>query len=285
MPRRLPQLMFGLVVLLVIGTAFTVDLYFDWLWFEEVGKTTVFTTSLYARSALGTATLLVVFAFLYFNLWFANRAPGRIQIGIPTPAGEFTAYTLSDSQIRRVVGAVSLAASVFFAFVVGQDWETVWKWLHQTSFGSSDAVFGRDVSFYVFTLPVMEDAVRLGLVLVALAAAGVLALGYLKGGVAGRGVRAFGRVGTTRRHIAFLAAAGFLLLAVDAYLDRFGILFSSGQGPMYGASYSDIHARAPLLLVLAAAAVVGAVQAVRNAFAGSNRNLLAGAALYALVLI
>src|SRR5262249_25752285 len=64
----------------------------------------------------------------------------------------------------------------------------------------------------------------------------------------------------------------------------FNILFSSGQGPMYGATYADIHARLPLLALLVAAAVAGAALAVRNAFASGNRSLVLAAGLYAAVL-
>ena len=76
------------------GLSFAVEMYFDYLWFTELGKTAVFTTSLYAKSLLGSSILLVSFLFLYFNLFFANRGPGLIQIGIPTPAGQITAYTV-----------------------------------------------------------------------------------------------------------------------------------------------------------------------------------------------
>src|SRR5262245_35784263 len=74
--------------LCLFARAFVVDLYFDWLWFEEVAKTVVFTTALYARGTVGSGVLFVVFLFIYANLWYSSRAPGRIQIGIPTPAGQ-----------------------------------------------------------------------------------------------------------------------------------------------------------------------------------------------------
>ena len=70
-------------------------MYFDYLWFAELGKIAIFTTALYAKSLLGSGILLVSFLFLYFNLFFANRGPGLIQIGIPTPTGQITAYTVA----------------------------------------------------------------------------------------------------------------------------------------------------------------------------------------------
>src|SRR2546422_7182107 len=50
-----------------------VPLYTDWLWFQEVGYTEVFTTTLALRGALFTALALAVLVFLYVNLTLAAR--------------------------------------------------------------------------------------------------------------------------------------------------------------------------------------------------------------------
>src|SRR5439155_25187631 len=97
---RLSRILLFAVLALIVVVSLTLDLYFDWLWFEEVGKATVFLTALWARGVVSSAAFLAVFAFLYLNLRQANRGKGRIQIGIPTPAGQITAYTLGDEQIR-----------------------------------------------------------------------------------------------------------------------------------------------------------------------------------------
>ena len=42
--------------LLLGGLSFAVDLYFDFLWFQELGKSVVFTTALVAQSTLASLT-------------------------------------------------------------------------------------------------------------------------------------------------------------------------------------------------------------------------------------
>src|SRR5438093_10342082 len=237
MPKRLPGIGLLLVIFVLAGgLTFAVEMYFDWLWYAEIGKAEVFTTTLYAKSALGSVTLLFSFLFIYLNLWFANRGPGSIRIGIPTPTGEITAYTFPQETVRKTAGAIALLLSAFLALRAAAHWETVWKWLHAAEFGVRDPVFSRDISFYFFHLPFLEELVRLGLALCFLSAAGSLALYHFKGILSLGKMQSFGRRSPARAHISILAALGFLVLALDAYLDRFQVLFSTA-GPMFGATY------------------------------------------------
>jgi uncharacterized membrane protein (UPF0182 family) len=281
---RLSRIVMFAALALIVGLSLTLDLYFDWLWFEEVGKTNVFTTALWARSTVGSAVFLIAFLFLYGNLSYVNRGAGSIQIGIPTPAGQVTALTFGDEQVRRALILLCAVVALFFSVRGGQQWETVWKYRHAVGFGVADPVFGRDVAFYFFTLPLLEEGVRIGLTLLVIAIAGVLLLHHLKGTL---GVRAMRRIGKGRAgtHASLLAAAAFALLAADAYLDRFGVLFSAGQGPMHGATYADLHGRLPLLAALAVASLAAAVLLARNAFAPTNRSALLAAGLYVGVLL
>ena len=45
--------------------------------------------------------------------------------------------------------------SVLFGSILGGQWETVLRFLNSTPFSVQDPVFNRDVSFYVFDLPML----------------------------------------------------------------------------------------------------------------------------------
>ncbi len=151
------------VFLLAGGLSFAVEMYFDWLWFGELGKTTLFTTALYAKSFIFAAILALAFLFLYINFWIAHRGPGSIKIGIPTPDGRITAYTFEPSVVQRVLGLLSLLAGFLLALRGAAQWEILWKWHNRVDFGFQDPIFGRDISFYFFTLPLLEELIRFGL--------------------------------------------------------------------------------------------------------------------------
>ena len=84
-------------------------------------------------------------------------------------------------------------------------------------------------------------------------------------------------------HISLLAALIFLFLAGSAYLDRYDMLFGN-HDVFSGANYADLHARVPMLTVLAIAAFIGALLWIFNAFASRNRAALVAVLLYFVVL-
>ena len=271
------------IFVLLGGLSFGVGMYFDYLWFLELGKTAIFTTTLYAKSMLGSGTLLISFLFLYINFIFANRGPGLIEIGIPTPAGQITAYRVQPQTVQRAAGV--LAALIGCLMGVGQAtyWEHVWQWLHKVNFNVTDPVFGKDISFYFFSLPFLQDVVRLGLILGFLALIGVAVLYYFKGVLTWsnlRESRSRNRVGV---HISLLASLIFIMLAFSAYLDRYDLLFGIHE-VFSGAGYADLHARMPMLAVLAIAALVGALLWIFNAFWKNNRPGMAAIVLYLVVM-
>jgi uncharacterized membrane protein (UPF0182 family) len=267
------------VFLLFGGLSFALGLYFDYLWFAELGKSVIFTTVFYAKSTLASGLLLVSFLFLYFNFLFANRGPGLIQIGIPTPTGQITAYTVTPTTVQRLSAAIAIFIGLLIGTTGAGNWEILWRWMNRVSFDAKDPVFSRDVSFYFFSLPLAREIVRLGLILAFVALIGIVVLYYFKGILSWKKLREAGRGTRTGVHISILAALIFLLFAASAYLDRFELLFGN-HDIFSGASYADLNARLPMLNVLIAAALIGAALWIFNAFAARNRAGIAAILLY-----
>ena len=85
-------------------------------------------------------------------------------------------------------------------------------------------------------------------------------------------------------HLAWLAAALFLVLALGAWLGRIQYLTLT-SGIIQGASYADVQARMPAALLLTVASLAGAGLAATAALTGRTGLLIGGAALYAAVLL
>src|SRR3989442_1444836 len=121
-------------------------------------------------------------------------------------------------------------------------WLGVLQFLHRTPFGATDPVFGREVSYYVFTLPVIAGAIGLGIAVTTLALLATIVLYVVR-----RDIVVFRRQVTVepsaRLHLAVLIALLFVLVGLRVYFVRLPELLYSTTGPLVGASYADLHAQ------------------------------------------
>src|SRR5206468_3762762 len=256
-PRRRRRLgLFVLVVLfaLLLLLSNLVPLVAEWLWFQALGYERVFTTRLVAEALLGVGVGGLVFAFLYVNLRIAQRGlvpnPLVVQFSAGAAAVDVTRV------VRRLALPTALVLALLFGMGAAGSWLGVLQFLHRTPFGVTDAVFGRDVGYYVFTVPVIAGALGLITTLTTFALVAAIGLYVLR-----RDVVVFGRRVTVepsaRLHLALLIALLFLLAALRVYFVRLPGLLYSTTGPLVGASFSDLHATLTGLRIAGLAALAG----------------------------
>jgi len=276
--RRLPILV--ALVLLGTGVPAAATFYTDWLWFKELGYEQIFVKSLSAQALVTTATGAVVFALLAGNLLLALRAMRPRPFLIATAQGPQT-IMMDPATIRPLaLGAVGLI-SLFIAINAGGNWETWLYFLNATPFGKTDPILGRDIGFYVFTLPLLEmlqGTLYFVVFLMAVVALAAYVLGEEAGLDTRRGVFVSRRA---TRHLGGLAALMLLVLGFGAWL-QIPQLLTTHSGLVAGATYADVHARMPALWALVGAAVLAIWQALRG---GRLWPIAAAAALYVLVSI
>jgi uncharacterized membrane protein (UPF0182 family) len=270
----------AVLVLLIIGSRL-IDAYVDWLWFNEVGFRSVFSTVLVTRLVQFLIVGLLVGGALAVNLMIAYRTRPMF-VPVVGPDDPVARYRTAILARLRLVG---IGVPLLVGFIAGLsalgDWQTVQMFLHGVSFGVSDPQFHKDVSFYAFDLPFYRKLLGWGFVVVVISFIGALITHYLFGGLrlAGRG----GQLSAPARvQLAVLAGVFVLLKAVGYYLDRYGLLFSRRNPLFTGASYTDLNAVLPAKVILMCIAVICAVAF----FAGAVlRNLQLPAIAIALLLL
>jgi uncharacterized protein len=275
-------------VIILLGAAIffvlpaTLDFLADWLWFGEVGYQQVFSIEIRARAFAGVISFAVAMAWFTAHARLALASMSPAPIGFTTPDG-FTVSLPTRDQMRPLVLLLAAIASFLIASFASSQWMTLLTWWYQVPFGKVDPVLGRDAATYVFTLPVLALLRGVCMALVLLAAAGVSALYFASGQVV---LTPFGlRIDNRpRRHLAWLATALFLVLALGAWLSRLQEVVEP-SGIIQGANYADAHARMPAALALMFASIVAAGLSVATALGRSNRSVLTGAAFYAIVLL
>jgi len=235
-----------LVVLAVLGPA--VPLYTDYLWFQEVKLTSVFTTILWTRAALALVAGLIFAAFVYVNLLLAARSTsGDVLVELDDPFG-LPSRLIIEPLFKRFLLPGALLLGFLAASSASGQWEVLLRYLNAQPFNVQDPLFGRDISFYVFRLPVLTTIygwlmVALGLTFLAVVVTSVLHRGIQ---ITPRGPRISARA---RAHLLTLGALFFLVKAGGYHLDTYELLLSP-RGVLFGAGYSDINANLPALRVL-----------------------------------
>ncbi len=280
MPLRIVFFILAAAAFFVVPAG--VDFLADWLWFGEVGYRQVYSTEISTRALAGSATFQITVAWLTFHLRQATATISLAPVTFTTREGFAVALPTRD-QVRPLVRVLVAVASFLLASFVSTQWMTLLNWWYQVPFGASDPVLGHDAGFYVFTLPALELLRGFLLGLILLAAIGSAGLYFVAGQVALTpfGLRVEHRA---RRHLTWLAAAFFLVLALGAWLSRVHEIVMP-SGIIQGASYADVHARMPAALALAAAAMVAAGLAAAAAMTGRLRLLISATGIYAVTMV
>lgn len=221
--------------------SYLLGFYTDWLFFVETGFSSVFTTTLYAQTAAGLVFGLVLFGVALVNLQVASRATFPYAGALI----EFGSFRLPRGEALRLVKPLGTLVCAVLALFAGQwgamAWEEVLLFYNRVSVGTVDPVIGRDLGFYLFSLPLLELLKSFaGFTLLATAAVTAVVY-YVRGGIAltERGAVVDEKV---RRHLAILVALVACAVAAGFYLDSFRLLYSN-NGAFYGASYTDVHSR------------------------------------------
>ncbi|OUL23275.1 hypothetical protein BV378_21550 [Nostoc sp. RF31YmG] len=155
---------------------------------------------------------------------------------------------------RFLLTALAVLFSFLFGLIGYQNWAKVLAYFHPTSFNSSDPLFGRDISFYVFSLPIWEllELWLIGLFLYSFLAVTLTYL--LSADSLSQGIFP-GFSPPQQRHLYGLSGGFMLAVAFSYLLSRYELVYSS-RGVSYGASYTDVMAQLPaenVLFVLAVA--------------------------------
>ncbi|MEO6222359.1 MAG: UPF0182 family protein [Vicinamibacterales bacterium] len=286
--RGLPGLILLAGVLLFAVPSVTVY-YTDWLWFKELGYQGVFLRTLNAQALVFTSTFVLAFLFLFLNLSVARKSLLRPQFVLGTTE-DGRPIVVQSRSIASLLLPVALIVSIGLGLSASNNWLQWLSALNGVPFGDKDVLFGRDVAFYVFRMPVL-DLVReqaLVLVVLALAASGVLYL--LSGNVLMEpryGVAFWPRLNltsTARRHLSFLLTLLFALMAWGTWLELPRTLITGATTHVvFGASYTDVYARVPFLRVRLVVMALASLLAFWQAFAPQRWLLQLAIGSYAVV--
>ncbi len=264
------------ILLAVIGIILffaLLNLYTDLAWFESLGFASILWKRIIAEWLLFLSGWLIAVLVLGANWWLARWLAGGGQMTVPWLRQRRVRYRVTAEPTIRLVaaraanlllGAVAVGLGFFFGLSARAMWFTGMLSAQGLPVGQSDPILGRDLSFYLFRLP-WQRFLQGWFLWLTLFALGGAALVYL----ASHSTRMQGSLSRlprpAERHLLVLGAVALGLLAWGYQLSIPRLLYSTA-GAAYGAGYTDLHARLPILNLLTLIAAAGALVLLAGLF-------------------
>jgi len=287
----------GIIGLTLVSTL--VHLLTESWWFEAVGFADVFWRKLTWQTAIWLITFIIYSGFLWFNYWLALRLSRDRSFRI----FEGSALEPHTNFIARLAALVAISiVAVAAANTSAAFWETSLKFLNSNSFGNSDPIYNRDIGFYLFTLPFFKGLQNWLLALLLAGIVTTLAVYLLKGIIKFNFVQVSSAgqkltieklklerqwqnylQGKQRNHIIVLLIIISIAIAADFWLERYDLLYSP-SGVVWGAGYTDTHARLFSYWVMGIGAIVLAVFMTVAVVLGRNKLPFYGIIAYVVIL-
>jgi hypothetical protein len=256
--RRWPLVLIVVAALFLIAFTVMSGFYIDLLWFREIDLASTFWTILRTKVLLGLVFGLIFFGMLYVSLLIAKRVTPTTRVLTPDQEIVERFRQNLEPSLRWLIPV----GCAFIAFIVGASvsgrWQTFLLWRNASgiTFGHPEPLFGRDPSFYVFSLPWLRFLQ--GWLFSALVGVTVLTAiaHFFWGGIRPQAPAFADKVApSVRAHLSVLLGLILLVKAWGYYLGRFDLLTST-RGVIEGAGYTDVKAQLPALTFLAIAAVI-----------------------------
>jgi len=259
-----------LLIAVIVAFAALSDFLVDWLWFDSLGFGSVFVTVWKVKVAAFGIAAGISWVVLAVNGLLAARTPslqGRHlrlvrNLGDREGLPEVIDLSLETFPWRTIVLVFATVLGVVLGLVQASRWELFLRWYYAVPFGRVAPVLGHDLGFYIFALPVYGVVREWALLISLLAAVTVTGVYW------GRGV-IIGEQGIPQlrapviRHLSLLFSLFFLVKAGDYWLQRYALLLSN-NAVVFGAAYTDVQVRLPLLLGLVGLSLIAAVLCAAN---------------------
>lgn len=239
---------FFLVAVLALGTVFLfLDGIIDLLWYQSLGYLRLYALKLGYKYLIFGAVTLLFFTVLFLNFQVASR-----YLGVNAEE-DAAAVGRSRRMIRgfrngslKVYTPISLILAVALALPLYREWEKALLFFFAPAMNVRDALFGLDVSYYLFSLPIFTLLQgRLLLTLVVM----LLGLGLLY--VAE--MRVLERQGQplyfgAKLHLSVVVVLIFLVLAWGFVLEAHLLQYSTNNTPLfYGPGFAELRVTLPLI--------------------------------------
>ena len=259
--QTIKKWLFILAAVVFAGSLFAdkiLSFYIDWLWFASHGFTSVLWTVLMAQVGFGllTGVLFFLLTFGFLNQVYKKTSHLPILLSDQVKQ-EVPLLNIMAGNLKLLILVAPLVLAAMTGLVMAQQWEVLLQFFNSSPYGEVDPIFGKDISFYFFTLPLWLLVKSLLWETMIVLSLGVGLIYFFK---------RFIYVGPTgvvllpdaRRTLSGLAGLFFLLFASEFYLQRYELL-TQGGSLIAGIGFSDYNGKIPVLYILIGTSLVASL--------------------------
>lgn len=287
----------AIFIIIVFISSFTevVDFITDYQWFNELGYTKTFFTKLENQFLIGIPTFFAVFIIIMIYILSVKKNYYKL--------GNIIVDKKEEKKFNMFLSLISAAISIFMASVVSNRlWLEILQFKNATEFNVNDPIFNKEISFYVFKLPLLGEIISLLNLLLFMLIIITVVL-YLVMLTVKRPATEESNVfeeqnfvnvknlykDITKRilnvaliQISVIGLIMFLLLGANYILKSYYLLYSP-RGVVYGAGYTDIKITLWVYRIMAVLAVISAFGFIYGALKKRLKIALAGPILLIVV--
>ncbi len=256
------------ILLIVIFSRTIVNFITDYIWYKNIDYLSIFTVKIFTKIAIFIPLLILLFVGL--NQYLKRLMKKYLLLG------KVLLTEMQTKSIKKFTFWLPIIISFYFSLIITQSlWYKTLHFLNKTSFNQLDPIFGKDISFYVFTLPFLNSLLINSIVIVSLFIV-ITIIFYIAmakfyppeegslydyNEISQRpNISSIFRKDLVKYGLRKVAAFGllfFLLFAYYFYLKGFYLMYSA-RGVAYGASYTDINITLLAYRIIMIVSLIGA---------------------------
>ncbi|MDV3429285.1 MAG: UPF0182 family protein [Bacillota bacterium] len=260
----------GIIIFALFFISSIVNFIINVKWYSEVGYLSVYFTKLMAILKLSVPLFLISF----LGIWFYYKS---IRLSIIKYKKVVEINAIKKKTERKIIFILDAVLSLFLSVSIASSyWYNILMFSNSVNFNVKDPIFGLDVSFFVFKLPLIDSiygfimSFLIFLIIITVVLYFILSAKdrILQGRSLKLNLDLKG--GLTRfagRQLAVVSSLILLFLSIGYYIKSWKLVYSP-RGVAFGASYTDIHVTYLFykLIIFAslAAAVVVFISVIRS---------------------
>lgn len=260
--RLLTSLILGLLVIIALLSS-SINIIVDYQWFKELGYLSVYFTKILAVLKLTVPVFLV--AFLGITLYYKSLIPNIRKLGKVVEIDK-----VKEKKHFKIFLFINFVVSMIFSIIFSSEyWYKILEYTSSTKFNLNDPIFNKDISFFIFKLPLIQSLYNSSMSLMVLLVVGTFVIYMILTAkdkvfnktiqVDGRNIRNLtsGITSFAGKQLAVIAAFIMLLISLGYMINGWNLAYSP-RGIVFGASYTDVTVSLKFFKVITIVALVGA---------------------------